>query len=60
MLHGTLRIFSGSSADRNGLGTLQDVCPSLRTVYDGLIVNHSPNDYAELLSDTGLVGVFAV
>jgi O-antigen ligase len=25
-------------------------------MYDGLIVNHSHNDYAELLSDTGVFG----
>ncbi len=56
MLHGTWRIFLDHPLTGTGFGTLQDVFPPYETVYDGLIVNHSHNDYAELLSDTGLVG----
>ena len=39
-----------------GLGTLQEVFPRYETIYDGLIVNHSHNDYAEALAETGAVG----
>jgi O-antigen ligase len=56
MLHGTWRIFLDHPLTGTGFGTLQDVFPPYETVYDGLIVNHSHNDYVELLSDTGLVG----
>jgi O-antigen ligase len=56
MLHGTWRIFLDHPLTGTGFGTLQDVFPPYETVYDGLIVNHSHNDYVELLSDAGLVG----
>ncbi|MCU1342332.1 MAG: hypothetical protein JWN92_1755 [Candidatus Acidoferrum typicum] len=56
MLHGTWRIFLDHPVTGTGFGTLQEVFPPYETVYDGLIVNHSHNDYAELLSDTGVVG----
>jgi putative inorganic carbon (HCO3(-)) transporter len=35
---------------------LQEVFPLYETFYDGLIVNHSHNDYVEALAETGLVG----
>jgi O-antigen ligase len=56
MLRGTWRIFLDHPVIGTGFGTLQEVFPPYETVYDGLIVNHSHNDYAELLSDTGVVG----
>jgi O-antigen ligase len=56
MLHGTWRIFLDHSIAGTGFGTLQEVYPRYETMYDGLVVNHSHNDYAELLSDTGVVG----
>ena len=56
MLHGSWRIFLDHPAIGTGFGTLQDVFPPYETVYDGLVVNHSHNDYVELLSDTGLAG----
>jgi|SRR5579872_1407349 len=56
MLHGTWRIFLDHPVIGTGFGTLQEVFPPYETVYDGLIVNHSHNDFAELLSDTGVVG----
>jgi O-antigen ligase len=56
MLHGTWRIFLDHPLTGTGFGTLQEVFPPYETVYDGLIVNHSHNDYVELLSDTGVVG----
>jgi O-antigen ligase len=56
MLHGTWRIFLDHPVAGTGLGTLQEVFPLYETTYDGLIVNHSHNDYAELLAETGAVG----
>ncbi len=56
MLHGTLRIFLYHPVIGTGLGTLQEVYPRYETLYDGLVVNHSHNDYAELLAETGVVG----
>jgi O-antigen ligase len=56
MLHDSLRIFQDHRILGTGLGTLQEVFPLYETVYDGLVVNHSHNDYAEALAETGLVG----
>jgi O-antigen ligase len=35
---------------------LQEVFPLYETSYDGLIVNHSHNDYVEALAETGVIG----
>ena len=56
MLQGTWRIFLDHPIAGTGLGTLQKVFPLYETIYDGLIVNHSHNDYAEVLAETGVVG----
>jgi len=56
MLQGTWRMFLDHPVAGTGLGTLQEVFPLYETVYDGLIVNHSHNDYAELLAETGVAG----
>src|ERR1700676_3136114 len=56
MLHGTWRIFLDHPIAGTGLGTLQEVFPHYETIYDGLIVNHSHNDYAEALAETGVTG----
>ena len=56
MLHGTWRIFLDYPIAGTGLGTLQEVFPHYETIYDGLIVNHSHNDYAEALAETGVTG----
>jgi O-antigen ligase len=58
MLHDTLRIFEDHRVLGTGLGTLQEVFPLYESYYDGLIVNHSHNDYAEALAETGAVGGF--
>jgi O-antigen ligase len=58
MLHGTLHIFLDHPVLGTGLGTLQQVYPRYETVYDGLIVNHAHNDYAEALAETGAIGGF--
>jgi O-antigen ligase len=56
MLHDSLRIFQDHRVVGTGLGTLQEVFPLYETVYDGLVVNHSHNDYAEALAETGVIG----
>jgi len=56
MLHDSLRIFYDHRVLGTGLGTLQEVFPFYETQYDGLIVNHSHNDYAETLAETGAIG----
>jgi O-antigen ligase len=56
MLQGTWRIFLDHPIAGTGLGTLQKVFPLYETIYDGLIVNHSHNDYAEVLAETGVIG----
>jgi len=56
MLHDTLRIFQDHRVLGTGLGTLQEVFPLYESYYDGLIVNHSHNDYAEALAETGVAG----
>jgi len=56
MLHDSLRIFHDHRVMGTGLGTLQEVFPPYETFYDGLVVNHSHNDYAEALAETGAIG----
>ena len=56
MFHDTMRIFGDNRLLGTGLGTLQEVFPRYETLYDGLIVNHSHNDYAEALAETGVLG----
>jgi O-antigen ligase len=56
LLQGTWRIFLDHPIAGTGLGTLQQVFPLYETIYDGLIVNHSHNDYAEVLAETGVIG----
>jgi O-antigen ligase len=56
MLHGTWRMFLDRPIVGTGLGTLQEAYPQYETIYDGLVVNHSHNDYAELLAETGVIG----
>jgi O-antigen ligase len=56
MLHDSLRIFQDHRILGTGLGTLQEVFPLYETAYDGLVVNHSHNDYAEALAETGVIG----
>jgi len=56
MLHGTWLIFLDHPIVGTGLGTLQEVFPLYETIYDGLVVNHSHNDYAEALAETGALG----
>jgi O-antigen ligase len=50
------RIFLDQPWLGTGLGTFEAVYPRYETQYDGKIVNHAHNDYAELLVETGLFG----
>ncbi len=56
MVKGSLHIFLDHPVAGTGLGTLQEVFPQYDTVYDGLVVNHSHNDYVETLAETGAIG----
>lgn len=56
MVHDSLRIYRDHPILGTGLGTLQEVFPLYETLYDGLVVNHSHNDYAEALAETGTIG----
>jgi O-antigen ligase len=56
MLRDTLHIFLDHPVKGTGLGTLIVVYPRYETTYDGKVVNHTHNDYAEALAETGLLG----
>jgi len=56
MFRDTWRIVRDHPWTGTGLGTLQTVFPGYESYYDGLIVDHTHNDYLELLADTGLAG----
>jgi len=56
MFHDTLRIFRDYRLLGTGVGTLQEVFPLYESEYTGLVVNHSHNDYAEALAESGLIG----
>jgi O-antigen ligase len=52
----TWQIFRDHSWTGTGLGTLATVYPQYASFYDGRIVEHTHNDYLELLSDAGVMG----
>ena len=56
MRRDTWRIFLDHPFVGTGLGTLQLVYPPYESLYDGKIVNHTHNDYLEVLAETGLFG----
>ncbi len=56
MRHDTWRIFLDHPVAGTGLGTLQMVFPPYDSLYDGRVVNHTHNDYLELLAETGILG----
>jgi O-antigen ligase len=56
MFHDTLRIFREYRLLGTGIGTLQEVFPLYESQYTGLVVNHSHNDYAEALAESGIIG----
>src|SRR5436189_4367508 len=56
MRRDTWRIFLDHPFAGTGLGTLQLVYPPYESLYDGKIVNHTHNDYLEVLAETGVLG----
>jgi O-antigen ligase len=60
MSRGALGIFRDYPVAGAGLGTLVAIYPRYETLYDGLVVDHVHNDYAEALAETGLVGALCV
>jgi O-antigen ligase len=56
MARDTWRIFLDHPVLGTGFGTLQSVFPPYETLYDGRVVNHTHNDYVELLAETGATG----
>jgi O-antigen ligase len=56
MVQDSWKIFFAHPVLGTGLGTLQEVFPRYATLYDGLVVNHTHNDYVEALAETGLIG----
>jgi O-antigen ligase len=56
MLKGAWRIFLDHPLVGSGLGTMVAVYPKYETLYDGKIVDHVHDDYAEALAETGIAG----
>ncbi len=56
MTKGTLRVFLAHPITGTGLGTLVVEFPRYDTDYDGKLVDHAHNDYAEALAELGLPG----
>lgn len=56
MLIGAWHIFLNYPAAGTGLGTFVAIYPKYDSSYDGRIVDHVHNDYAELLAETGIAG----
>ena len=57
MTKDSLRMFSIRPIWGWGLGTFPTVYPSYRSFYTNLFINEAHNDYAQLLVETGLLGV---
>jgi O-antigen ligase len=56
MLRDSWRIFIDHPVLGTGLGTLEGVFPRYESLYDGTVVNHTHNDYVEVLAETGAIG----
>jgi O-antigen ligase len=56
MLKGAWHIFLDHPVVGSGLGTMVAVYPRYETFYDGKIVDHVHDDYAEALAETGIAG----
>lgn len=52
----TLHMFAAHPVLGTGMGTFETAFPLYQSHYIGPIVNHAHDDYAELLSDGGLIG----
>src|SRR5271156_835119 len=56
MVRGAAHIFFDHPIKGAGLGSLVAVFPRYEVAYDGLVVDHVHNDYAELLAEMGMLG----
>ena len=56
MVRGAAHIFFDHPIKGVGLGSLVAVFPRYEVAYDGLVVDHVHNDYAELLAEMGILG----
>lgn len=56
MTKGTMRVFAAHPIVGTGLGTLVVVFPHYDSDYDGRLVNHAHDEYAEALAELGLPG----
>jgi O-antigen ligase len=56
MVRGAAHIFFDHPIKGVGLGSLVAVFPRYEVAYDGLVVDHVHNDYAELLAEMGALG----
>jgi len=56
MTSGALHIFLDHPVSGAGLGTTIAVYPRYETMYDGRVVDHVHDDYAEALAETGALG----
>lgn len=56
MARGAINIFLDHPISGSGLGTTVAVYPRYETMYDGKVVDHVHDDYAEALAETGIVG----
>ena len=60
MSRGAFHIFEKYPIVGSGLGTLISVYPRYETAYDGAVVDHVHNDYAEALAEAGLLGAICI
>jgi O-antigen ligase len=56
MTRGALNIFLAHPVSGAGLGTTIAVYPRYETLYDGRVVDHVHDDYAEALAEAGVLG----
>jgi O-antigen ligase len=56
MFRGAAHVFLEHPIRGSGLGTLIAVYPRYETGYDGRVVDHTHNDYIEILAETGILG----
>lgn len=56
MVRGAMHIFVSHPIAGSGFGSLVAVYPRFETFYDGRVVDHVHNDYAELLAEMGILG----
>jgi O-antigen ligase len=56
MARSSMHVFFAHPLTGTGLGTLIVAYPKYETAYDGKVVNHAHNDYAETLAELGVPG----